>query len=89
MTDLDHTHLSSILNSDPVDMRAENAELRAEIERLRAALHHAEQKNEQQVANCRNDRIARETAEERIRSLQNALVVAHARLARNGPTDVG
>ena len=48
-----------------------------------------EQKNEQQVANCRNDRIARETAEERIRSLQNALVVAHARLARNGPTDVG
>ena len=35
---IDHLHISSILGSVPVDLRTENAELRAEIERLRAAL---------------------------------------------------
>ncbi len=31
----DHNHLSNILGSEPIDLRSENAELRAEVKRLR------------------------------------------------------
>ena len=61
---------------------------------LRQHLQNANRKNEQQLCNCRNDRTAREAAEERInqledriRDLRAALLVSYERRV-TGPTDV-